>query len=107
MTPRRTHREVIEDICGDGIDNSPCVGRYCILKELVLLDDKGDRFLEQMKCIERFKYERSKKEDREIGWGEAHKLWIGEGFADRFAEVYQDGMTKGQLYDLTMVAQAA
>ena len=102
MSPLRTHREVIEDICVDDCDTSPCNGKYCLLKEIILLSDKGDRFLEQMKCIERFKYERSKKYDRDIGWKEAHKLWIDEGFADRFAEVYQEEMNNGKIFSLVM-----
>jgi len=45
---------------------------YCILKELCvrcsLLDD---RFMIQMKCIEIFKYEESKRQQKPIDWNEA------------------------------------
>ena len=102
MSPLRTHREVIEDICVDDCDTSPCNGKYCLLKEIILLSDKGDRFLEQTKCVEIFKYERSNLFGRDIGWEEAHKIWIQEGFAQKFAELYEDGMKNGDIYKLIM-----
>ncbi|MFA4952872.1 MAG: hypothetical protein WC584_01470 [Candidatus Pacearchaeota archaeon] len=98
MTATRTHREIIEDVCCD----ENCEGKYCILKEIVLLSDRGDRFLEQTKCVERFKYERSNLLGRDIGWEEAHKIWIQEGFAQKFAELYEDGMKNGHIYKLIM-----
>ena len=55
-----------------------------------------------MKCVERFKYERSKQYQREVDWEEAHKLWISEGFAEKFAEAYQERMRNEIIYLLIM-----
>ncbi len=92
----RTHREVIEDIC-------PCKGKYCILKEIVLRESRvDDRMLEQIKCIERFKYEESQRQRKDIGWNQANLLWTINGHAKRFAEVYEPWMRNGTLYELVM-----
>lgn len=90
----RTHREVIDDIC-------ECNG-YCILKEVVLRLGPDDRTLEQLKCLERFKYERSKMFGREINWSEATKMWSDEGFAEKFSEIYVQGLTNSVLYNIVM-----
>ena len=62
----------------------------------------NDRSLEQLKCVERFKYERSNKEKEDIGWSEAHMLWVTEGYANRFNEIYKDGMRNGKIYSSVM-----
>lgn len=90
------HREIIEDICGD------CKRKYCILKEIILHSGLNDRSLEQLKCVERLKYEKSDKNGGDIGWSEAHLLWVREGYAERFSEIYKDGMRNGEIYRLIM-----
>ncbi len=62
----------------------------------------NDRTLEQFKCVERFKFERSRVEGKDIGWREAHRFWIEEGYAKKFAEIYESGMTNGRIYELIM-----
>lgn len=91
----RTHRKIIEDIC------EGC-GKYCTLKEIISMFGLDDRALEQVKCVEMFKYEKSKQKGRDIGWEEAHKEWVSEGYAQKFAEVYKDGMKHHELYSLIM-----
>jgi len=70
---------------------------YCILKELcvqcALLDD---RFMIQMKCIEIFKYEEGKRQQKHIDWNEASFLWVDRGYAKRFAEVYDEIVQSGK-----------
>tara|TARA_Y100000310_G_C20657442_1_gene802735 strand:- start:176 stop:517 length:342 start_codon:yes stop_codon:yes gene_type:complete len=80
----RTHREVVEDVCGcEG-------GNYCILRELIIAGGPDDRTLDQMKCLEIFKFEREIKGSKndEDGWEKASKLWVAEGYAAKFSEVY-------------------
>jgi len=85
VNDRRTHREVIEDVCGCGDKN------YCILKELILASGPDDRTLDQMKCIEMFKWEKGigGSVGDERGWDKATQVWIAEGYADKFAKVYE------------------
>ena len=90
------HKEILEDICDD------CKGKYCILKEIILHSGMSDRSLEQLKCIERFKYEQDTNLEKDIGWSEAHLLWVNEGYAGKFSKIYKDGMRNGEIYNLVM-----
>jgi len=73
-----------------------CDGRYCILKEIA--GGMGDRFLMQAKCIEKYKWELSNREQRDIGWREASKRWAEEGYAERFSRFYEEGRTFKQIW---------
>jgi len=89
-------QETIEDICG-------CQGKagdngHCILRDLVALMGLNDKLLEQYKCIEIFKFER-RIGGEDNGWAEASKLWVDEGYAKRFSEVYKDGMKARKIYN--------
>lgn len=53
----------------------------------------------QIKCIEKLKFERSHKDGRDIGWDNAFRVWISEGYADRFALVYREGMRMLEVYN--------
>ena len=89
----KVHRDVVEDIRGE-----ECKGQYCLLIEILLKDPSlSDRILEQTKCIEKFKWERSKKLGEEVDWREAH-----EGYAKRFAETYKEGLLNGDIYEIVM-----
>jgi hypothetical protein len=89
------NRKLLREIC-DGCDP----GRYCTLKEILLHDAKySDRLVLQMKAVEKWKYEESVRQRREVDWQEAWELWVTVGLANRFAEVYTEGMTFHDLYD--------
>ena len=89
-------QKTIEDICG-------CHGQagengHCTLRDLVTLMGLNDKLLEQYKCIEIFKFENGiNGEDN--GWAEASKLWVTEGYAKKFSEVYKDGMKAREIYN--------
>ena len=87
------HRNIVEDIC----ESCP-PGKYCILKEIVLHSGISDRLLIQLKCIEKFKYEKSASLGRDIGWEEAHRAWVGEGYSKKFGKFYADGMSFREIY---------
>ncbi len=79
------YRNLLNHICEDNCDPN----KYCILKEIVIHTNRfDDRFLTQLKCIEIFKYEKSKQEKRDIGWDEAFFRWSEQGFASKFAELF-------------------
>lgn len=80
----RTIEDICEDVCPKG--------HYCTLKQLILLNKPKMqvRMATQYKCIEKFKFERSKKAELDIGWEEAIKEWVQEGFARKFDEFYEE-----------------
>jgi hypothetical protein len=89
----KIHQEILEDICG-GCHN------YCLLKEIMLNElSLDDRALEQMKCVEKFKFEQSERERRDIGWTEAWRAWVNEGYAKKFSEVYKSGMVHSEIWE--------
>lgn len=90
-------RSVVEDIS----EGCP-PGKYCILKEIVLNSGMSDRLLVQLKCIEKFKFEKSSHCGRDIGWEEAHKEWIREGFSEKFRLSYSEGMSFREIYPVIM-----
>ena len=93
----RTHEKILADVCECSEDH------YCFLKAFIKdILHTDDRTLEQLKCIEIFKYERSEKECIDIGWEKAGRLWINEGYAQKFRSVYRDGMKHEELYDLVV-----
>jgi len=83
-------REIIEDISSDD-----CKGKYCLLKEIILRGPLGHRRLNQLNCIEKFGQEEKKNMQ------EAALLWIDK-YAGKFAEVYEKGMSNGDLYNKVM-----
>lgn len=70
-------------------------GKYCPLE--ALLESMSDRVLEQHKLVEVFKYIKGERLGRDISWNKAYMLWVEEGYAKRFAEVYSDEKTFRQM----------
>jgi hypothetical protein len=89
-------RKVIEDIV-----SNECDGRSCILKEIVEHSGLRDYILEQFKCMEVYKLDESKREGKDIGWDEATRRWVNSGMAEKYAKVYEDGLTFRELYRRT------
>jgi len=79
----------------------PCADiDYCPLEPLLHL---SERMLIQHKCVEVFKYKRSQTDGKDIGWPTAYDLWVGEGFAKRFAEIYNDGTSAEEAMNLLKI----
>jgi len=89
---REAIREMIEDVA--------CCpkGQYCTLKEILCAAPRQTREILQIKCVEKFKYERGPQVRREVDWQEAFELWVSEGHAARFAHCYRDGIHFAELY---------
>lgn len=86
------NRELIEELgcCSKG--------HYCTLKEILIRCPRDARMLAQIKCLEKFKYERSEREHRAIEWEEALDLWIAEGHAQRFAHHFRADRRVEEIY---------
>jgi len=79
----------------------PCAGiDYCPLEPLLHL---SERMLIQHKCVEAFKWIRSQPAGTDIGWSKAYELWVEEGVAKRFAELYHDGISAEKIWALLKI----
>ena len=89
-------KDVLDLICKD----QPCNGcGYCLLKEMVLHDSKFDsRMLMQMDCVNRFKYDEGLRTKADPGWKEAWRMWVEQGYAKRFAELFHEDKKPLALY---------
>ena len=86
---KKSHTETLEDITN--------CKKKCILKSIVVRA-VTDRDLEQIKCIGTYRDEVGKKEDRRLTWTEITEKWIKEGYAKKFAEVYDPKLHFNEIY---------
>ena len=91
---KKEYREMLEDICEEYCEK----GKYCILKEFLVSSHASTRLLMQLKCVDKFKFERSKKAEKDIGWAKAMELWVEEGYAEKFAKVYTESKSFTKIY---------
>ena len=76
----------------------PCASiDYCPLEPFV---HSSERMLIQCKCMEVFKYKRSETAGKDLGRPKASALWVEEGFAKRFSEIYHDGISVEEVLKL-------
>jgi hypothetical protein len=67
---------------------------YCTLIEFLTNSHNSPRLLLQMKCVEKFKFERH----QDIPLSEAFMIWAEEGYAQTFSDVYIEDMKFKDLY---------
>lgn len=79
-----------------------CRKGYCFFRKLVETMHPDIRMLVQMKCIEKFKYEESERQGDDIGWHDAGMRWVDDGFAENFADVYDEELAVREVYKLTI-----
>lgn len=90
---KNKHKKLIDEFA----ENCPCKEDWCSLRELVIHLFQDPRTLVQAKCLEKFKYERSKELGKDIG-KDACKEWVELGFAEKFAKAYSEDKTINQIY---------
>ena len=95
MTKKR-FGELLEEL----IDEN-CHCDYCFLKKFLESLHPEPRVLVQLKCLEKFKWERSQEEDRELDWNEAGLLWVTAGWAEAFQEEFDEELTIKEVYKRT------
>lgn len=78
------YSELLEDICCEYCEPK----RYCILKEFLVALHPSPRMLIQLKCMDKFKMEESKREGKDIGWTETFKRWTDKDYAKKFADIF-------------------
>ena len=66
-----------------------------------MIDNKySDRFLAQMDCLNRFKYDEGQRLGTDPTWKGALAAWIEQGYAQRFGELFNPEMPLPELYHL-------
>jgi len=79
-----------------------CKEKDCPFKGLTMFMLRIKRFLEQYKCIEKFKYEESERRKENIEWEGALKLWADKGYAAKFHNIYRKDMHFEEIYTQVM-----
>jgi len=86
--------EICED-CDCHNSNNP----YCTLIEFISDSNHSTpRFLMQLKCVEKFKYELH----RDMTWDDALSIWVNNGYAKIFSDKYNEDIKFKELYKSIM-----
>jgi hypothetical protein len=97
-----TLREILNHIHEPVPQHDPryghCQNGGCPLRERVMDSGLDDRTLEQIKCLEIFKWHYGAETKKPIGWNHTIKLWVERGHAEAFGEIYKEGMKHKDLY---------
>jgi len=82
----------------DLIQDCPCDhNQWCFLREIVRHTGISDMFAEQIRLVYTHKFLMSMKVGRDVGEEVAWNSWINDGYAERFRQVYKDGMHHEEL----------
>lgn len=81
---KQEYRKLLNMLCVEYCDPE----RHCILKEFLVSSHPSPRMLIQLKCLEKFKWDLSEEAKKDVGMDETIRRWVDDGFAKRFAEVY-------------------
>ena len=86
-------QEILEEVVPKS-----CQG-YCLLKLFFEMSSGSKRLIMQLKLVEIKKWEWSEK-DGDIGWEDALRKWVDEGYAKIFADLYDEDLHIDTLYNL-------
>ena len=90
------NKNILDDIVDD------CKKEYCTLKEILVHSGISDRVLMQLKCIEKYKFQLSKKYKKDYGWENTFNEWVNNGYAVKFSELYSENVYVQPLYKKIM-----
>lgn len=93
---KKRFNELLEEIVDE-----KCKCDYCFLKKFLESLHPEPIVLVQLKCLEKFKWERSEQENRELDWNEAGMVWATEGWAKAFREVFDEDLSIQEVYTRT------
>jgi hypothetical protein len=95
-TSKKRYGELLNEL-----SEEQCSCKYCFLKTFLESLHPDPYVLVQLKCIEKLKWERSEMNGQDIGWNEAGMLWVEEGWAKVFREVFDADLSIKENYRLT------
>ncbi len=88
----KSNNKFLEEIC-DGCTEG------CLLKYLILdVHHDSRRLLTQLKNIDKLKWEESERQNKDIGWEGALKMWTDKGYAKKFNEFYSEDKRYDTIY---------
>jgi len=91
---KKRYCEMLDELVSDS-----CRCEYCFLKTFLSSLHPEPRVLVQIKCMEKFKYEKSSERGTDIGWNEAADLWCNEGWAEAFSIVFDEELPFRTIYE--------
>jgi hypothetical protein len=92
------YKEILKEISED----TQCNHGYCFFKTMLEAMHLDPRLLMQFKAIDKFKYERSEKEKKDISMNEIGIIWVEEGYAEAFSLFYDPDKKFLQIYRETI-----
>jgi hypothetical protein len=95
------NKERISKKINEAVEPYCCVD-WCILKEILKSTRNDPRFIVQLKCIEHFKWTESETAGHDIGWQQAQMEWVERGYAEAFAQFYDEELTAEQIYEMIL-----
>ena len=85
---KKQYKDMLDDLCSEF-----CQSEECILKEFLISSNASPRLLLQLRCIEKFKNVIKKRDNKKVvEWEEAINKWSDEGYAEKYAFYYEEGM---------------
>jgi len=95
---KQQYKELLNDICSEDCPSD----HTCILKEFLVSAHPSPRLLVQLKCVDRYKKLCENLDCTEMSWAEAMDLWVKNGRARKFAEVYDENKKYLDIYKEVM-----
>lgn len=78
-----------------------CSSQYCFFRAFLEHQHPSERLIFQLKCVEIFKFLRSKELGYDIGWHGAAEAWVAEGYAHAFSKAYDVYLAPMEVYRKT------
>ena len=91
-----------EEIRDEISENCGCHGKYCFFRELTDHKHVDIRTLVQFEAIYRLKFIKSQEAGKDIGAHDAGMIWVTEGLARAFAEVYDEDLSVKEIFKRTL-----
>ena len=94
------YRRLLDEIGSDYCKGNP----YCLFKEFLVSTHPSRRLLVQLKCCDKYKFQESEKEGKDIGWDQTIARWMSNGYATKFSRMYDDKKSSSEIFRLVMSA---
>lgn len=89
-------------VCDEITETCSCKDGYCFYRMLITHQHPSLRMLIQIECMEKFKWEESERQGQDIGNTAAAQMWVENGFAEAFAEAYDEDSSVKEIYKKTL-----
>ena len=97
MATKQTIKRILSELNPECAEN-----KYCFYKLFLEYASFDVRTVEQIKCIEKFKWEINKNSNTEYSWEYVIEQWIEQGYAKAYSDIYDEELSIKELYKRTM-----